>query len=609
MAILYPALDEVIKNRKNYSNKEFALIFELFKLDDKYDVFINPYVNGDSIDIVILKKGCGAHIIQVYDYEDYKKLNIKPWNFLKVAEEQIANYKKNLYNLHIESLKIENLYNKNIYGCIKQSIFIYSDELYNLLKNNKTKNHINLLGKQDKIKEFIENSFNNRFIFNDNIYLEMKNLFEGKFKINNKIEKIEWTQKQKYLMKSENKSSKICGVAGSGKTLVLAKRAINAVIRTDSKVLILTYNITLRKYIEDKIGAFCGGLSKNKFKIIHFHEFIKQELNNNQIVDDSGKIYHTTIEELDGDLFNLKRALQNQEYKIKKYKVILIDEVQDFRYEWLDIIKTYFLDNSNGEYVLFGDEKQNVYNRSLDENRKSKTNIRGAWNRLSTSFRMDGGIQELCSIFQKKFFFYKYELDHISDKNITTKINQGKDNIRYLYRPNWGYDDIYYYLQSYVNNKMIPLSEICILSSNIVDLRELEFIMRKKYRMNCERVIETKEEYDEVCKNECNHKIIENKLRGIRRVRRFNFEIDSKKLKLCTVHSFKGWESKTLFVILDKEDKESKDEILYTALTRCKDNLIIINKASIEYDEFFKSVLKEEKLKFELNNSNYDVVF
>lgn len=604
MAIFYPELADLIKNRDKYNINDYRLFLELYKLDDTYEVFIEPYVNGDSIDIIVLKKKCGAHIIQVYDYEDYNNLKIQPFDFYNVAKQRIYNYKNNLYNLHIESLKNKNLFDSRVFGCVKSTIYINDEKLFNdISKYSKDKN-INVLGNDNDIKEHIEKYFYNNVFFDDNIYLEMKNLFQGKFKINKKLEKIEWTQKQKELIKSEEKSSKICGVAGSGKTLVLAKRAVNAAIRTNGKVLILTYNITLRRYIEDKIGAFSGGLSKNNFKIIHFHEFINQEFNNNHIKNENGEIYKATIEELDGDLFYLKKALEKQKQNIKKYKVILIDEVQDFRYEWLDVVKTYFLDNLNGEYVLFGDEKQNLYNRSLDENKKSKTNIRGAWNRLSKSFRTYGEIQQLCAKFQDRFFYNKYELDYLTHNKVSNKIEQTKDNIRYLYRPEWSYNDIYMYLRRYVSDKRINLNEVCVLSSSREELRELDYNMRKMHRKYAERVVETKEEYDEVCKIEKTSKAKEWKLRGIRRVRRFNFEIDSGNIKLCTVQSFKGWETNTLFVILeDNEDSKSKDEILYTALTRCKENLVIINRSSTEYDKFFKSVLKEEELKF--NHKNY----
>ena len=214
---------------------------------------------------------------------------------------------------------------------------------------------------------------------------------------------------------------------------------------------------------------------------------------------------------------------------------------------------------------------------------------------------MDGEIQQLCSTFQDNFFFNKYELDDMNrlaqnHNNEVTKINQSKDNIRYLYRPNWDYEDIFHYMIEYKNAKNIELSKICILSSKVEDLRELDFMMRRKYGIYSERVFETKEQYDKIYESEANPNTRQIKLHGLRRTRKFNFKINSELIKLCTVHSFKGWESNTLFVILDKEESESKDEILYTALTRCKNNLVIINRNDVRYDEFFRTVIDEEPI-------------
>ena len=593
MAIFYPSIEEI---KKEIYERNSFLIFKLMQLDDTYEVFINPYVNGDDIDFLVIKRGYGVHIIQTYSVGEYIKLGLEDNEFAETIESRIKNYKENLFNLHIESLKNKNLFNSKVFGCVKLSVHIFNDDIRDIFdKNRRNKKYINILGLENDIKTEIEQSLRPNYLFDDEIYNEMKNLFEGKFNINNNLEKITWTSKQKDLIISDSKSSKICGVAGSGKTLVLAKRATNAVVRTNSQVLILTYNITLRKYIEDKIGAFSRAINKKNFKILHFHEFINQEFNNNHI------IYKATIEELDGDLLNIKNILERNKKNIKKYKSIFIDEVQDFRYEWLDIIKTYFLDRENGEYVLFGDEKQNIYNRSLDENKKSKTNIRGAWNKLTKSFRVDGEIQQLCSTFQDNFFFNKYELDDMNrlaqnHNNEVTKINQSKDNIRYLYRPNWDYEDIFHYMIEYKNAKNIELSKICILSSKVEDLRELDFMMRRKYGIYSERVFETKEQYDKIYESEANPNTRQIKLHGLRRTRKFNFKINSELIKLCTVHSFKGWESNTLFVILDKEESESKDEILYTALTRCKNNLVIINRNDVRYDEFFRTVIDEEPI-------------
>ena len=61
MAIFYPSIEEI--KTEIYERNSF-LIFKLMQLDDTYEVFINPYVNGDDIDFLVIKRGYGVHIIQ-----------------------------------------------------------------------------------------------------------------------------------------------------------------------------------------------------------------------------------------------------------------------------------------------------------------------------------------------------------------------------------------------------------------------------------------------------------------------------------------------------------------------------------------------------------------
>ena len=69
-------------------------------------------------------------------------------------------------------------------------------------------------------------------------------------------------------------------------------------------------------------------------------------------------------------------------------------------------------------------------------------------------------------------------------------------------------------------------------------------------------------------------------------------------LRLSTINSFKGWESEMIFLILEpKFNKEndfniSFDELLYTGLTRCRSNLVIINFGNEEYNGKMKNLVK-----------------
>ena len=74
-------------------------------------------------------------------------------------------------------------------------------------------------------------------------------------------------------------------------------------------------------------------------------------------------------------------------------------------------------------------------------------------------------------------------------------------------------------------------------------------------------------------------------------------------VKLSTIHSYKGWEAPTVILIMRPEqaeeqkkyavrEKENSAELIYTAITRCKENLFIINCGNEKYHQFFYEYLK-----------------
>ena len=68
-----------------------------------------------------------------------------------------------------------------------------------------------------------------------------------------------YSQEQQRIIYSQNKAQKIKGVVGSGKTTTLVARAVEAYKRIlkendNPKILILTFNITLKNYIHDKLN-------------------------------------------------------------------------------------------------------------------------------------------------------------------------------------------------------------------------------------------------------------------------------------------------------------------------------------------------------------------
>ncbi|UXZ08814.1 hypothetical protein F1B95_08640 [Clostridium perfringens] len=71
----------------------------------------------------------------------------------------------------------------------------------------------------------------------------------------------------------------------------------------------------------------------------------------------------------------------------------------------------------------------------------------------------------------------------------------------------------------------------------------------------------------------------------------------SENLKISTIHSFKGWEIDTLVLILDENtDENLNEELIYTAITRCKKNLIIYGLRNSKYYNFSPKIVKKLKV-------------
>jgi len=85
-------------------------------------------------------------------------------------------------------------------------------------------------------------------------------------------------------------------------------------------------------------------------------------------------------------------------------------------------------------------------------------------------------------------------------------------------------------------------------------------------------------------------------LETLRRSKKLNFRMNiDGTMKLSTIHSFKGWEIHTLFLILDGQEEDQKfltDELVYTAITRARFNLIILNLGMIKYHHFFNQSMR-----------------
>lgn len=416
MAILIPNQNIINSQTIPPTQGEQHLInFLMENLNDEYEIYYQPYLNGKNPDIIIMRKNGGILIIEVKDWNlSHYHIYKNEWRLTKNNSyiyspfDQVQQYKDKLFNLNYKFI-FETIKNRKVFSVIQTAVYFHNAtdvQIIDFIKNYNYNKYTRIIGKNNLQKDFLDKLLKETYIsgngqlFNDQLYINTKRYLKPTFHQLEIGKELYYTPEQKKLMVSENaKRQKVKGSAGSGKTLVLAKRAVNAHIRTQSCVLILTYNITLTHYIHDEISRVRENFAWKNFYITNYHSFFREQANQYNLKFDKNSFNNVSF-------FDLKKN------DIEKYDAIFIDEIQDYEQEWLNIIIKYFT-HENTELVVFGDEKQNIYNRPLDEDKNIKiTTISGRWNRsLNKSFRFNHDIGQLALNFSEDILKGKYNID------------------------------------------------------------------------------------------------------------------------------------------------------------------------------------------------------
>lgn len=732
MAIFYPSFDRIKRFKVQPTEGESTLLnFLDATLDNSFEVFFNPYLNGDRPDVLIMRKDHGVMVIEVKDWNldnfylnEKRKWVYKPnGSVVKSPLDQVLKYKNNLFDLHVADLlqmKIKDFRHFSMVSCVIYFHCASQSYLNNLLiapyKDDKKyqtflKYNIDFIGKDALNKDNFFSLLQKRYMltqqpsifFKSNLYENFKRILTPPLHMRSQGVPYKYSDKQKSIIYSETLEQRVRGVFGSGKTTVLAARAVRAYKRAlernnNPRILILTFNITLKNFIHDKLYRVDEEFPIENFIIVNYHQFINAELNNLGIEFEipSGMPKDEIGKYLEKVFYGNVQLFDEHQQEIRKYDAVLIDEIQDYHRSWMDIIKNYFRDPL-GDYVLFGDVKQNIYGQPT-EKKDVVTNVRGV-NELKYCFRSDFKVRDLAQSFQRNIFGEKYDVDDFSENGTYSFFGQEQEKegyINYMYlqenkpivalyniirgnilnknsniSPNditiLGYTtnllrtfDLYYRYASrektnsmletieitymthlnYIgknkeNNphsgwfnsiceqfkkKLFPnreklydndvikirqrvavlfaLNDLCIEFTNTFETRLEEECI--KCRISLAAFKAFREHYKEIL-TKFKQEVYADNYKYIRDNKKLHFWMNSGTIKISTINSFKGWESEVVFLILEPRYDTttafnmSFDELLYTGLTRCKKNLVIINFGNAEYDSKIRPLINSIK--------------
>lgn len=740
MAQFIPSIVKIQQFTVQPTEGEWTLLRFLEQtLDDSFEVYFNPFLNGDRPDVVIMRRGGGVMVIEVKDWDlDLYKLDEKKhWHlaypknekeeraYIKSPIDQADQYKKNLYNLHIENLLEMNIKNSNMWSVVASGVYFHNASHKQVISKivtpysseqgyKKFIKYIALLGNDDLNKDSFM-ALLERFhivsrypsqLFTDELYNSIHRLllpplhtqnqgvfisrYDGRLKRQNPTIPM-YSKKQDELIYDElkRKEWRVKGVVGSGKTTMLAAKAVQAYkelaaqgIR-NPKILILTYNITLKNFIHDKLQKVHEDFDWSSFTILNYHQFINSQLNN------LGIDFRREEDESDEHFFaryydNYQLFAEHKELT-ERFDVIFIDEIQDYKRVWMDIVKDCFLfqegNYPRSGYYLLGDVKQNIYNRGT-EGKDVATNVRGV-NTLDTCFRSEMKIKDLALGFQRNFFGNKYEIDETMTAEQDSlffgqNLQQGYLNYIFLQSGD-PIKSVFNIIDGNIKNRVtdVAINDITVLGAEMRFLQLFETYYRYKTGLRTSTMFETYEQmylqgirsksniapinlrkcltelikrdkdrntdtgerqiavlfaayemfqrFPDVFQTRLEAKCREYKTylhdfivlmnrfetdfttfreavfaadyKYIRDNKKFNFWMNTGNIKISSIHSFKGWESDTVFLILQKhfDGDPTFNELLYTGITRTRSNLVVINLGNQEYHERMKKLIETYK--------------
>ena len=167
-------------------------------------------------------------------------------------------------------------------------------------------------------------------------------------------------QRQLLEFMAQRKLAAICGVAGSGKT-ILAMAKAQELARSGMRTLFLCFNKPLKDWIKKVIQRDADdNLMVNNYHGLALHLCQKAQIEfwNDEEGETPASFWE---EDVPDRMMNAMSVLGEED----KFDAIIVDEGQDFRELWWASMDSLFRDSENkGCYFVFYDPKQNVFSTS-----------------------------------------------------------------------------------------------------------------------------------------------------------------------------------------------------------------------------------------------------
>jgi hypothetical protein len=594
-------------------------VFDYFDqlLRPEWEIYVQPHLNGLRPDFVLLHPLVGIVVVEVKDWNldamgyqvvkeddgaprlygirDGKRFSLdaeNPFNKIALYREEILNlYCPSFQNDPQNSLrvvaglviftranrsKVEQAFDK----CIRYyGLDQHPDGTPNPKRNNCCIGGCDDMANRnwDSLRQLIEfASVRDRWGMSEEIAADLRHwLEEPEFSAEQRRD-LPLDAKQKDLATTRTASGyrRIKGPAGSGKSQVLAARASQVILgNPDARVLVISFNITLLNYLQDLAVRWPHpGLSNVRCQAdwLNFHAWCKRLCLTVGARDQysrlwkghlDGKDENADVDEqvYDREISNLVAGVIDQGGPaIRCFDAILVDEGQDLRPEWWACLRKVLKDG--GEMLLVADASQDIYGRNdlWTEKAMEGCGFAGDWVRLTGSHRIPAPLAPLVGDFARRYVD-STKADPPSEQTDFLDALEGTCTLRWREVSagcvaEAGFAEALR-VAGFENPEPVPFPDVTIVvSSRRMGRRIVSLLEAKKIRSI--HTFDTQSDKPDS---------------RVERRKKLAFYKGDARVKVTTIHSFKGLETRALVICHSHEDRgKAWAELLYTAMTRLK---------------------------------------
>jgi len=570
-------------------------VFRLFKnLPDHFYVWYEPLIIKHRPDFVILSKENGLLVIEVKDWKFNQLVECNPKEieicfqggkrFINPAEKtrkilfEVINFLEKNKDLTFSEgrfkghLKFPCVYAlffteigrkefEKIAQCFERDkVFLKEDILE--FQNNPRQLVI-------RLKKLIS-TFGSWAEIDDNNIFEIRKLLFPEIRIPNLIDEgVEFPLdeiQETYAKNMVEGNVLLGGVAGSGKSLILIFRTKYLAAKFSNwKILLTCFNRTWVRGLNYLLKSISFKEKFNNVEIKNFHQLA---------LDLAGKRLHQIDleeEEGGGDKFGEEflRYLEEHPEKQGIYDAILVDEGQDFKDIWIkSLVK--LLNPKTNSFLIVYDNAQRIYRRKGSWLKDTSLYVRGARHSLFLGYNYRNSRE----IFLLAKSLFSNRADSSKDKYSNLLIKQYKRFQMHGPLPEVfiGFqreriDFILERVKFHIESGILP-QEIAILFLRYQDIPYTAI-------MDCLKKMNISSKYTGEDKTIDQNMIMDKR----------HFDIRDKSVKIISLHSFKGYEAKVIFLwglenlsSLSDTEEEAKAK-LYVGITRAKEFLYLLSES------------------------------